>query len=481
MQSSMADQLQHLDEQLLQCELLPGEQAAVDEFRVWILQLRQRRHGELGPFPADDMVERSAWQARKEQLDAAMEPEIESERLLRGLRQTWEKHLERERLRELRFNLLGGQAKARQEAKAGMCPPPEKVCSSCRLTKPSTEFYTNKTAADMLHSLCKTCHGDKCRSRASGNYEVSVVDKHCRACGQIKPSEDFPRNRMNKDGLHSYCKPCQNAKCAQYQRNSLAAKQEGRPVAEAPTDVTLPEDAFTTHKECKACHEVKPLAEYYRSVTNRDGLVSKCKRCMAQSNQRKVTEPTVGEKQCSECGQHKPASYFYKNRTNKDGLFGKCKLCSEGTKKERALTEVTVDSKVCKSCGEEKPASDFTRYRMRRDGLYNWCKACDIWKRQERRKRKRDESSYTMAGGLLQGQGLQEEGSMDPDDDLGDDDIKDDDQLTIPYHGTHAHMHSIPHNPHQMGQPVPGTGLGDSFVTGLEHHHPPTIMQMVAQ
>ncbi|DBA83718.1 TPA: hypothetical protein ACH3X1_006255 [Trebouxia sp. C0004] len=706
MQSSMADQLQHLDEQLLQCELLPGEQAAVDEFRVWILQLRQRRHGELGPFPADDMLERSAWQARKEQLDAAIEPEIESERLLRGLGQTWEKHLERERLREMRFNLLGGQgiplplaslnvhhampslgqgtggpetqvlqhqlqpeqslmsqqhflhpedtlllhqqlhqqplissgmdsampappaavqllqhqqvplnsgssempqpgmaqqplpadsqsqlpagysrheqtpasvqelvarkvcrichevksladyhrnkvnadghnsmcktcaaeydkekrrrrqrvheptltekecphckkvkpaegfyryslsqdglynicklchadqAKARQEAKAGMCPPPEKVCSSCRLTKPSTEFYTNKTAADMLHSLCKTCHGDKCRSRASGNYEVSVVDKHCRACGQVKPSEDFPRNRMNKDGLHSYCKPCQNAKCAQYQRNSLAAKQEGRPVVEAPVDVTLPEEAFTTHKECKACHEVKPLAEYYRSVTNRDGLVSKCKRCMAQSNQRKVTEPTVGEKQCSECGQHKPASHFYKNRTNKDGLFGKCKLCSEGTKKERALTEVTVDSKVCKSCGEEKPASDFTRYRMRRDGLYNWCKACDIWKRQERRKRKRDESSYTMAGGLLEGQGLQEEGSMDPDEDLGDDDIKDDDQLTIPYHGAHAHMHSIPHNPHQMGQPVSGTGLGDSFVTGLEHHHQPTIMQMVAQ
>ena len=53
---------------------------------------------------------------------------------------------------------------------------------------------------------------------------------------------------MNKDGLHSYCKPCQNAKCAQYQRNSLAAKQEGRPDAEAPVDVALPEEAFTTHK-----------------------------------------------------------------------------------------------------------------------------------------------------------------------------------------------------------------------------------------
>ena len=29
----------------------------------------------------------------------------------------------------------------------------------------------------MLHSLCKQCHGDKCRSRASGSYEVSVTDK----------------------------------------------------------------------------------------------------------------------------------------------------------------------------------------------------------------------------------------------------------------------------------------------------------------
>lgn len=62
---------------------------------------------------------------------------------------------------------------------------------------------------------------------------------------------------------------------------------------------------------------------------------------------------------------------------------------------------MAVPWQVCKSCGEEKPACEFTRYRMRRDGLYNWCKQCDIWKRQERRKRKRDEA-YTMAGGMMQ-------------------------------------------------------------------------------
>ncbi len=56
-----------------------------------------------------------------------------------------------------------------------------------------------------------------------------------------------------------------------------------------------------------------------------------------------------------------------------------------------------------------------------------------------------------------QGQGLHDDGSMDPDDDLGDDDGKDDDHLTDPYHGPHAHMHSIPQ--HQMGHPIPGLTL----------------------
>ena len=83
MNSSMSDQLHFIDQQLLQCELSPGEEATVDEFRVWSLQYRQQRHNELGHFP-DDMVERSAWQAKKQHLDQSMVPEIESERLLRG-------------------------------------------------------------------------------------------------------------------------------------------------------------------------------------------------------------------------------------------------------------------------------------------------------------------------------------------------------------------------------------------------------------
>ena len=79
----MADQLQYIDQQLLQCDLSAGEQATVDEFIVWSLQVRQQRNSELGRFPDDDLVERSAWEARKQQLDESIEAEIESECLLR--------------------------------------------------------------------------------------------------------------------------------------------------------------------------------------------------------------------------------------------------------------------------------------------------------------------------------------------------------------------------------------------------------------
>jgi hypothetical protein len=36
--------------------------------------------------------------------------------------------------------------------------------------------------------------------------------KRCRDCGLTKPLEDFPRNKNSKDGRHTYCKQCHNAR-----------------------------------------------------------------------------------------------------------------------------------------------------------------------------------------------------------------------------------------------------------------------------
>ncbi len=37
------------------------------------------------------------------------------------------------------------------------------------------------------------------------------VDKRCSSCGLVKAGSEFPRNRAQRDGLGSTCKPCKAA------------------------------------------------------------------------------------------------------------------------------------------------------------------------------------------------------------------------------------------------------------------------------
>jgi hypothetical protein len=39
--------------------------------------------------------------------------------------------------------------------------------------------------------------------------------KRCAVCGEIKPLEEFPRNKNYADGHHCNCKPCHNAQVRQ--------------------------------------------------------------------------------------------------------------------------------------------------------------------------------------------------------------------------------------------------------------------------
>lgn len=38
--------------------------------------------------------------------------------------------------------------------------------------------------------------------------DTNTMTKFCRRCGKVKPASEFSANRRNRDGLHSYCKPC---------------------------------------------------------------------------------------------------------------------------------------------------------------------------------------------------------------------------------------------------------------------------------
>ncbi|MFI6601052.1 endonuclease VII domain-containing protein [Nonomuraea sp. NPDC050536] len=94
-----------------------------------------------------------------------------------------------------------------------------KRCPDCGEVKDVSEFGRNKRLADGLARYCKACfqgrHAKSYRRRAAAagkvvreRLEVPEGQKFCPRCAEIKPREEFGRNRATKDGLTSYCKPC---------------------------------------------------------------------------------------------------------------------------------------------------------------------------------------------------------------------------------------------------------------------------------
>jgi len=56
----------------------------------------------------------------------------------------------------------------------------------------------------------------------------TMTEKKCRDCGQIKPGSEFYSARANRDGLHSYCKKCQNRRTAAYIKKGLSGSAATR-------------------------------------------------------------------------------------------------------------------------------------------------------------------------------------------------------------------------------------------------------------
>jgi hypothetical protein len=56
-----------------------------------------------------------------------------------------------------------------------------------------------------------------------------VKTKKCACCGEVKSATEFSRSKQNKDGLHSYCKPCNHARIkAYYEANPNKRKESAR-------------------------------------------------------------------------------------------------------------------------------------------------------------------------------------------------------------------------------------------------------------
>ena len=97
-------------------------------------------------------------------------------------------------------------------------------CSKCKETKSINQFNKNRAQADGFDSYCKRCRKIVNDEQSSGKDNPVAVDKkRCRKCLETKPAEEFSRNKVVADGLHSWCKTCVNA-CNRARRAKKARK-----------------------------------------------------------------------------------------------------------------------------------------------------------------------------------------------------------------------------------------------------------------
>jgi hypothetical protein len=95
-------------------------------------------------------------------------------------------------------------------------------CPQCLRTLPASEFHQNKRRPDGLaYYYCKSCACERMevsrrrrgiKPRRAPSVAVPVGMKWCPDCDEVKPISEFARTVARADGIHTYCKPCHNAR-----------------------------------------------------------------------------------------------------------------------------------------------------------------------------------------------------------------------------------------------------------------------------
>jgi hypothetical protein len=87
-----------------------------------------------------------------------------------------------------------------------------KSCSVCKEQKFLNDFYKDKKTSDGHSFRCKACTNayyksyNASRKLAQARYEVK--SKVCRTCGLEKPISQFGKKSTSLDKHQIYCKPC---------------------------------------------------------------------------------------------------------------------------------------------------------------------------------------------------------------------------------------------------------------------------------
>jgi hypothetical protein len=99
----------------------------------------------------------------------------------------------------------------------------DKICRTCKATKPVEDFYADKRYSDGKATECKPC--TRTRLAASNmrppRYQTPPGTKRCRLCKETKPEGAFYPSKDFHDGLDRTCKACRKDRHDKWRRKNL--------------------------------------------------------------------------------------------------------------------------------------------------------------------------------------------------------------------------------------------------------------------
>ena len=160
--------------------------------------------------------------------------------------------------------------------------------------------------------------------------------------------------------------------------------------------------------ECRTCHQKKPINEFVKDKTCKNGYRDECKQCKEKRNKKylvkwaeeRSTKTIPEEKKCNYCHQIKPISDYTMDKHSKDGFSHSCRDCKtlkqqklvEKWKKERIQNKnIIPPAKRCIKCKQILPVSQFGSNIRSKDGLSNICRKCQKKRTSEYKKRWQEE------------------------------------------------------------------------------------------
>lgn len=226
--------------------------------------------------------------------------------------------------------------------------------------------------------------------------------KRCTKCKRWKEVSEFCKDRARKDGLKIYCNSCSNAYALKSHRKNKKSVRDYLRYEERHRVIR----GFK-EKLCSRCKQWKYYSDFYKNNRSNDGLSVSCKECERKRTEHKRKSDKkylryeyrhriikgIRQKLCTKCCKWKAEGDFYKNISNRDGLNNWCKGCShKATSKSNNPKKKTVrknlryedyhrivngvKQKYCRKCRQWKNESQFYRDKSKKDGLMAQCQKC---------------------------------------------------------------------------------------------------------